>query len=666
MFYPFAPLPLLSALLVLAAIVALSLMLRGKARSESAFHVADAQVPWFLNGMALAGSFLATALFVGIWGIIAVHGYDGFLYSLGLFAGWLVALLLLAGPARRLGKYTLADLLDPRAESPGVRRCAAICTLLVCLALLIPELAAGGALVGPLLGIPPASAGLFHDLWGTLGILLLGAVLIVIVIASGMASTTWIQAVKAGLIVVVCGVLIALLLSRGFTAKPAEAFPRTLSNIQFRQEIAPQGTLIPPTGPWRGLHYYRMRMTDGSISCWRVRGQAANPPQLLWPSTFTECELVTRDADGTILVNGKQQARGNDLRPLNFINRLPIDARPGRKLGLLSFLSTFIDADVATPASEVVAETVDGREQTTTIYFPVIQSGGDLLSPASSTSLFPGIRSGRLGDRLDFLSVMLAFFCGTAVLPHLLTRYAAARNGREARRSVAVAVGITGLCSLLLIYLGAGAVAAGSIPGGGFDPGNTLSAGPQLARSFGPWMLAALAVMAVIALLGTASGLLLAAAGTLSRDLLGPARAGTELHTARLAVLGVGVASTLLGLVFQHKNCFFLIGWGFTLAACSQLPALTMRLFWKGTTRQGIIASMIAGLLCSLGWLLLSRDAFEHLYDYSASAAAAASPLPFQQPALWTIPLAFLVLIIVSLATRSTGLREPIAPSIEK
>jgi cation/acetate symporter len=109
----------------------------------------------------------------------------------------------------------------------------------------------------------------------------------------------------------------------------------------------------------------------------------------------------------------------------------------------------------------------------------------------------------------------------------------------------------------------------------------------------------------------------------------------------------VGIVAICLGIVFQKMNVSFLVGWAFNIAASANLPAITMLLFWKRTTKQGIAASIIVGLIASLSWILLSTDAYVTLYGLPASS----SPVPFNQPALVTIPLAYAVLIVVSLLT---------------
>jgi cation/acetate symporter len=102
-----------------------------------------------------------------------------------------------------------------------------------------------------------------------------------------------------------------------------------------------------------------------------------------------------------------------------------------------------------------------------------------------------------------------------------------------------------------------------------------------------------------------------------------------------------------LGILFKGFNVGFLVGWAFNIAASANLPALVMLLFWPKTTKQGIIAAVTVGMVASLAWILLSADTFEKVYGLPGGLA----PMPFSQPGLVTIPLGFLVLVVVSLLT---------------
>src|SRR5918996_6586524 len=133
MYYERSLLALAVFALFVAFVLGLSFYLGAKAKSAKGYYAAHGQVGWFVNGIAFAGDYLSAASFLGICGMIAFYGYDGFLYSIGYLAGWIVALLVIAEPLKRLGKYTFADALDSRFNSRGIKLAAALSTLLVSL-----------------------------------------------------------------------------------------------------------------------------------------------------------------------------------------------------------------------------------------------------------------------------------------------------------------------------------------------------------------------------------------------------------------------------------------------------------------------------------------------------------------------------------------------------
>ena len=110
----------------------------------------------------------------------------------------------------------------------------------------------------------------------------------------------------------------------------------------------------------------------------------------------------------------------------------------------------------------------------------------------------------------------------------------------------------------------------------------------------------------------------------------------------------VGLAAVWLGILFEKLNVTFLVGWAFNVAASANLPALVMMLFWPRTTKQGITAAILVGMASSLAWVLLSAQAYQDVYGLPPERAL----VPFSQPGLVTIPLGFVVLIVVSLLTR--------------
>ncbi|TFH74586.1 cation acetate symporter [Cellulomonas sp. HD19AZ1] len=176
-------------------------------RSAADYYAAGRSFTGPQNGTAIAGDYLSAASFLGICGAIAVYGYDGFLYSIGFLVAWLVALLLVAELLRNTGRFTMADVLSFRLRQRPVRMAAAISTLAVVFFYLLAQMAGAGGLVALLLGIDNAAA-------QGLVIAVVGALMIMYVLVGGMKGTTWVQIIKAVLLIAGAGVMTLWVLAR--------------------------------------------------------------------------------------------------------------------------------------------------------------------------------------------------------------------------------------------------------------------------------------------------------------------------------------------------------------------------------------------------------------------------------------------------------------------
>ena len=560
-------------------VIGLSFWLGRKKQSAQDYYAAHGQIHWFVNGIAFAGDYLSAASFLGICGMIAFAGYDGFLYSIGFLAGWVVALFVIAEPIKRLGRYTLADALDARFDSRGIKLAVAVSTLVVSVFYLIPQMVGAGSLITPLLGLP-------H--WA--GVVLVGVAVTLIVVTAGMVSTTWVQFIKGSLLVFFCAVTTALILGRGLAENTGS--------------LAPQVRTVRP--------------------------------------------------DGTVLVDGRAQSREHDLRPVGTLKRLP-ERYAGRTstgpLRPLEYLAVLEDSTVVTWAAKKHTD-ADG---THTTYTPEERRGAELLKPGG---YFKGLASGKLADRLDFASLMLALFCGTASLPHILIRYYTVKDAAAARKSTVVGIAAIGVFYVLTLFLGLGAMTSGAL-----DPTDTNMAAPLLAKSFSTTLFAVISAIAFTTVLGTVSGLIMAGSGAVAHDLVenvcGVRMTDHEkVRCGKLAAVGLGVVAMALGVLFKSFNVSFLVGWAFNIAASANLPALVMLLFWPRTTKEGIVAAVTTGMAASLAWILLSADTFEKVYGLSRELA----PMPFSQPGLVTIPLGFVVLVVVSLLSPAPLRRPSLRP----
>ncbi|MFI6595695.1 cation acetate symporter [Nonomuraea sp. NPDC050536] len=159
------------------------------------------------NGLAIGGDYMSAASFLGIAGLIALSGYDGFLYSIGFLVAWLVALLLVAELMRNSGKFTMADVLAFRMSPRPVRTAAGVSTIIVSIFYLLAQMVGAGALVGLLLGITSESG----KAWTVVGV---GALMIVYVVFGGMKGTTWVQIVKAVLLMGGAALITVLVLAK--------------------------------------------------------------------------------------------------------------------------------------------------------------------------------------------------------------------------------------------------------------------------------------------------------------------------------------------------------------------------------------------------------------------------------------------------------------------
>ncbi|MFJ5551554.1 cation acetate symporter [Streptomyces sp. NPDC093225] len=211
----------LFALFVVATLI-ITIWAGRQTRGAADFYAGGRQFTGFQNGLAISGDYMSAASFLGIAGAIALFGYDGFLYSIGFLVAWLVALLLVAEPLRNSGRYTMGDVLAYRMRQRPVRTAAGTSTIVVSIFYLLAQMAGAGVLVSLLLGI--TSDG------GKVAIVaLVGVLMIVYVTIGGMKGTTWVQMVKAVLLIA-GALLITFLVMLKFDFSISELLGRAAEN----------------------------------------------------------------------------------------------------------------------------------------------------------------------------------------------------------------------------------------------------------------------------------------------------------------------------------------------------------------------------------------------------------------------------------------------------
>ena len=178
-----------------------------RVKSTTDFYAAGNSISGLQNGWAIAGDYLSAASFLGIAGLISLYGYDGFMYSVGFLMGYIAVLLVIAEPCRNIGKYTLGDILAFRNDPKKARIIAALSTITVSIFYLTAQMVGGGVLVKTLIGIDYE-----------VSVMIVGVLMLAYVVFGGMVATTWVQIVKAVLLVIASLVLVTLVwLPYGFS-----------------------------------------------------------------------------------------------------------------------------------------------------------------------------------------------------------------------------------------------------------------------------------------------------------------------------------------------------------------------------------------------------------------------------------------------------------------
>ncbi len=599
-----------------------------KTKTSSGYFAAGGNIHWGVNGVAFAGDYLSAASFLGICGMIAFSGYDGFLYSIGFLAGWVVALFIVAEPLKRMGKYTFTDALDAKYNSRGIKLAAAVSTLVVSMFYLIPQMVGAGDLVVPLLGLP-------H--WA--GVTIVGSVVIFIVATAGMTSTTYVQFIKGGMLIVFSIIITGYILNHGLKLKPDGQYHEY---VQIPAMVDEDRGLISKDPAYRvvkTLDYDQKELAkvemEGVYRWFMVSRQ--DDGELVLDEMLSK----THKGDGTVLYNGapREERRFYQVGHLSRVLGEGHEVEETGALNPFTFLSSIEESEIV--RFERILFT-DGSDQVTA-WYQNITSGKDIMTPG----LRFGIKEGSFWDRINFISLMLALFLGTSALPHILIRYYTVPSERDARKSTIVAIAAIGFFYMLTMYLGLGAMVTGVL-----DMESSNMSAPLLARYFGVGVFSVISAIAFATVLGTVSGLIVASSGAIAHDFMDSflkikMTEKKKVTAGKLAAFGVGIVAIILGILFQGMNVSFLVGLAFAVAASANLPSIVMILFWKKTTARGITASIITGVIASVGIILMSPVMFER-YGLNPDDAL----IPLDNPGIISIPLSFLMLIVVSLITK--------------
>ena len=267
-----------------------------------------------------------------------------------------------------------------------------------------------------------------------------------------------------------------------------------------------------------------------------------------------------------------------------------------------------------------------------------------------------------MADPISAFSLSLGLLFGTAGLPHIMMRFFTVPNAKEARKSVFYATGFIGLFFLVTIVLGAAAISiVGTNPAyfeGGIVGGKIIGGGNMpvmhLAKAVGgDIFLGFLSAVAFATILAVVSGLALAGASAISHDLYarvikkGTATSEQEMKVTRFASVGLGITAILLGIAFKDQNVLFLVALAFGVASSVNFPVLILSMYWKGLTTRGALWGGIAGLVSSVGLVVLSPTVWVKILGNKAAI------FPYDHPAIVSMTLAFFVTWLLSVTDKS-------------
>ncbi|MFJ7441350.1 cation acetate symporter [Methylorubrum thiocyanatum] len=286
------------------------------------------------------------------------------------------------------------------------------------------------------------------------------------------------------------------------------------------------------------------------------------------------------------------------------------------------------------------------------------------VHPKGDAIMAPG---GLVANPIEAISLGVGLMFGTAGLPHILMRFFTVSDAQAARKSVFYATGLIGYFYILTFIIGFGGIALlMSDPsyfklgaGGAFDKlkdmiGGTNMVAVNLANAVGgPYFLGFISAVAFATILAVVAGLTLAGASAVSHDLYasviarGRANEASEVRLSKIAAIVIGIVAIALGYIFENQNVAFMVGLAFSVAASCNFPVLAMSILWRGTTTWGALIGGLVGLVAAVAMVVLSKAVWVTTFGNAVAL------FPYDNPALFSMPLAFATIWLVSTIDRS-------------
>lgn len=271
--------------------------------------------------------------------------------------------------------------------------------------------------------------------------------------------------------------------------------------------------------------------------------------------------------------------------------------------------------------------------------------------PKGEAIMSPG---GFLTDTVSAVSLGLALMFGTAGLPHILMRFFTVKDSKEARKSVFYATGLIGYFYILTFIIGFGAIAlllgneAYTNADGSYSGIANMVAINLASVIGGDIFLGFISAVAFATILAVVSGLAISGAAAISHDLFvnvckdGICDTKTEMKVTKIATIGIGLFAIALGIIFENQNVAFTVGLAFAIAASVNFPILLLCIYWKNLTTRGAFWGGLLGLVVVLTLVILSPSIWVKSFGFEVAI------FPYDHPAIFTMPLTFIAIFIIS------------------
>ncbi|MCL4442139.1 MAG: cation acetate symporter [Firmicutes bacterium] len=637
--------PLLCVTVLVIGTIGLGFYVQRSVRSAADLYVASRSVSVPMNSAAISGEYLSAASFMGIAGMVMKFGYDVLWYPALYAAGYLFLLMFIASPLRRFGAYTIPDFAEGRFSSPLFRKIAVVFVLVIGFFYTMPQMKGAGVTLVNILHTP---------YW--VGVVLVGVVITFNVALGGMKGITFVQAFQYWVKMFAISLPIFILFSmvggyQQHMSKIGNQGEASKSIPQFKEDTTVSYKPLAPSN--------EITFNAGATATFVNGAEVAVATAKPLPNG------ATVPAEKMIISGLPGQTTTRDIAE--------------KKVTLYIFPpgSSFTVSDPVPVGSSVS----DGKPKTMPVKLTVFPAAGkenvQILypkgekvpnAPPDKKWLEPyGPFTNKYGHPLIYTySLILAIICGTAGLPHILVRFYTNPDGRTAKRTA----------FWVLILLGCfyvfppmwGALGRNLVPhlyavtGGAFSTDSVVLTMPNILNGTMPYLGDLLSGItsagAFAGFMTTFSGLLVSITGALAHDIYGnminpQASPGQRLRAFRIAAVGGGVTAMILGTMVENFDINMMVGWAFAIAAASYFPMLIVSVWWRRTSFIGAATGMLGGGISALVAIVSVMLADKKMIP-SLGKIYAANPVIrslAEQPAIWAVPLALILIFVVSLLT---------------